>query len=43
MIILLLEAASALLNPHFDLIGIVADGATLVSESPRLQPDVIVV
>jgi DNA-binding NarL/FixJ family response regulator len=38
----LLEAASALLKPHCDLVGIVTDGAMLVSEALRLRPDVIV-
>ena len=38
----LLEAASTLLKPHFDLVGIVTDGAMLVSEALRLRPDVIV-
>jgi DNA-binding NarL/FixJ family response regulator len=37
-----LEAASALLKPHFDLVGIVTDGVMLVSEALRLRPDVIV-
>ena len=38
----LLEAASTLLKPHFNLVGIVTDGAMLVSEALRLRPDVIV-
>jgi DNA-binding NarL/FixJ family response regulator len=38
----LLEAASTLLKPHFDLVGIVTDGAMLVAEALRLRPDVIV-
>ncbi len=38
----LLEAASILLKPHFDLVGIATDGAMLVSEALRLRPDVIV-
>ena len=38
----LLEAASTLLKPHFDLVGIVTDGVMLVSEALRLRPDVIV-
>ncbi len=37
-----LEAASTLLKPHFDLVGIVSNGAMLVSEALRLLPDVIV-
>jgi DNA-binding NarL/FixJ family response regulator len=38
----LVEAASTLLKSHFDLVGIATDGAMLVSEALRLQPDVIV-
>ncbi len=38
----LLEAASTLLKPRFDLVGIVTDGGMLVSEALRLRPDVIV-
>jgi DNA-binding NarL/FixJ family response regulator len=38
----LLEAASTLLKAHFDLVGVVTDGAMLVSEALRLRPDVIV-
>jgi DNA-binding NarL/FixJ family response regulator len=38
----LLEAASILLKPHFDLVGIATDGPMLVSEALRLRPDVIV-
>jgi DNA-binding NarL/FixJ family response regulator len=38
----LLEAASTLLKPHFDLVGIATDGVMLVSEALRLRPDVIV-
>ena len=38
----LLEAASALLKQHFELVGIATDGAMLVSEAIRLRPDVIV-
>ena len=38
----LLEAAAVLLKPHFDMVGIVTDGAKLVSEALRLRPDVIV-
>jgi len=38
----LLEAASALLRPHFDVVGTASDGATMVSEALRLNPDVIV-
>jgi DNA-binding NarL/FixJ family response regulator len=38
----LLEAATTLLAPHFDVIGAVRDGGSLVSEALRLKPDVIV-
>jgi DNA-binding NarL/FixJ family response regulator len=38
----LLEAEIALLQPHFDLVGIARDGAALVSEVQRLNPDVVV-
>jgi DNA-binding NarL/FixJ family response regulator len=38
----LLEATTALLKPQFDVVGVVTDGATLVSEALRLCPDVIV-
>ena len=33
----------ALLQPHFELVGTAADGASVVSEVLRLQPDVVVV
>lgn len=38
-----LEAESALLRPHFELVGTASDGASLVSEVTRLNPDVVVV
>jgi DNA-binding NarL/FixJ family response regulator len=38
----LLEAATAILKPHFDVVGTATDGAMLVSEALRLRPDVIV-
>lgn len=38
----LLEAATRLLKPHYDLVGIATNGAMLVSETLRLRPDVIV-
>jgi DNA-binding NarL/FixJ family response regulator len=38
----LLEAATAILRPHFDIVGTATDGAMLVSEARRLRPDVIV-
>jgi DNA-binding NarL/FixJ family response regulator len=38
----LVEAAVAILKPHFDLVGVATDGAMLVSEALRLRPDLIV-
>lgn len=38
----LLEAAVALLEPHFEIVATATDGAALVAESLRLRPDVIV-
>jgi DNA-binding NarL/FixJ family response regulator len=38
----LLEAAIAMLKPHFEIVGTATDGAMLVSEALRLRPDVIV-
>lgn len=38
----LLESATTLLTPHFDVVGTASDGRTLVSEALRLKPDVIV-
>jgi DNA-binding NarL/FixJ family response regulator len=38
-----LEAEIALLRPHFELVGTARDGASLVSEAMRLNPDVVVV
>jgi len=35
-------ARLSLLQPHFEVIGMVNDGKSLVSEAQRLQPDVIV-
>ena len=37
-----LDRVVSLLQAHFDVIGTVNDGRTLVSEAQRLQPDVIV-
>jgi DNA-binding NarL/FixJ family response regulator len=36
------EAALAILKPHYDILGIATDGAMLVSEAFRLRPEVIV-
>jgi DNA-binding NarL/FixJ family response regulator len=38
-----LKLEMAFLEPHFELIGTAADGASLVSEVLRLSPDVVVV
>jgi len=38
----LLEAATAILRPHYDVVGTATDGAMLVSEALRLRPDVVV-
>lgn len=40
--VLLLEALQRLLEPEFDVVGTVTDGARLVEEAVRLQPDVVV-
>jgi DNA-binding NarL/FixJ family response regulator len=38
----LVEAAVAILKPHYDIVGIATDGAALVTEALRLSPEVIV-
>lgn len=38
-----LNAEIALLRPHFELVGTAGNGASLVSEVQRLNPDVVVV
>lgn len=38
----ILQAETALLKPHFDVIGVAHDGASLVEEVERLHPDVVV-
>jgi len=38
-----LEAEIAFLRPHFEVVGTASDGASLVSEAERLNPDVMVV
>ena len=38
----LLDAATTILKPHFDVVGAANDGAMLVSEALRLRPDVVV-
>jgi DNA-binding NarL/FixJ family response regulator len=40
---LLVEAFRKLLEPHFEVVGTVADGRALLETAPRLNPDVIVV
>jgi DNA-binding NarL/FixJ family response regulator len=37
------EAFRKLLEPHYEVVGIVADGRALVEAAPQLKPDVIVV
>jgi len=38
----MLKREVSILQPNFEVIGVVNDGKTLVSEAQRLQPDVIV-
>jgi DNA-binding NarL/FixJ family response regulator len=38
----ILDRAISLLKPHFEIVGAVSDGRSLVTEAARLQPDVIV-
>ena len=40
---LLFEAFRKLLEPHFEIVGAVADGRTLLETAPKLNPDVIVI
>lgn len=40
---ILVEAFRKLLEPHFDIVGTVADGRALLKVAPELKPDVIVV
>jgi len=40
--LLVAEALKSLLEPEFDLVGVVEDGRALLEEAGRLQPDVIV-
>jgi DNA-binding NarL/FixJ family response regulator len=39
---LVAEACSKLLQPEFDVVGVVADGRALLRAVPQLQPDVVV-
>lgn len=39
---ILLQALQALLTPEFDVVGTATDGRTLVSETMRLKPDLVV-
>lgn len=36
------EACAKLLEPEFEVVGIVADGQTLLTKAPELKPDIIV-
>jgi len=38
----LLEAATALLSPHYDTVGTASDGEMLIQQALRLRPEVIV-
>ena len=40
---LVIEALCKLLEPHFNIVGAVADGMSLVQTAPVLEPDVVVV
>src|SRR5215467_2808177 len=40
---ILVEAFRKLLEPHYEVVGTVADGRALLEASPQLKPDVIVV
>ena len=40
--LMLLEAFTSMLQPDFDIVGIVTDGRTLLEEFSRLNPDVVV-
>ena len=40
---ILVEAFRKLLEPHYEVVGTVADGRALLETSPQLKPDVIVV
>lgn len=40
---LVVEGFQKLLEPHFDVVGTVADGHTLLATAPKLKPDVILV
>ena len=41
--VLVAEGIQKLLEPEFQLVGIVADGRALVAEAAKLQPDLVVV
>jgi len=41
--VLVAEGIQKLLEPEFQLVGIVADGRALVAEAAKLQPDIVVV
>lgn len=40
---ILVEAFRKLLEPHFEIVGTVSDGRSLLETSPKLNPDVVVV
>jgi len=40
---IVVDGLRALLEKRYDVVGVVADGRTLVSEAPALRPDVVVV
>jgi DNA-binding NarL/FixJ family response regulator len=40
---LFVEASCKLLEPHFEIVGTVADGRTLLEAAPKLNPDVIII
>jgi DNA-binding NarL/FixJ family response regulator len=41
--VILLEAFRALLEPEFEVVGMVTDGRALLTECPRLNPDVVLI
>ena len=38
----ILQAEAALLQPHFDVVGVAHNGAALIAEVERLHPDVVI-
>jgi DNA-binding NarL/FixJ family response regulator len=41
--VLVAEGIQKLLEPEYELVGIVADGRSLVTAAAKLQPDIVVV